>query len=114
MANGSQLAIGKRVLVTNGKYAGSYGVVKRCTSKMVVLQLAGKKEDVRIWQSNVVSDLSSIIDERDDEWMKVPLKTIPRSKFLDRTQRIETILEEVEQLRERVEELTNLVRDLEL
>jgi hypothetical protein len=102
------------VLVMNGKYAGSYGVVKRCTSKMVVLQLAGKKEDVRIWQSNIVSEPSSTSAERDDKWMKVPLKTIAKSNLLDRTEKIETILEELEQLRERVEELTNLVRDLEL
>jgi uncharacterized protein involved in exopolysaccharide biosynthesis len=81
---------------------------------MVVLQLAGKKEDVRIWQSNIVSEPSSTSAERDDKWMKVPLKTIAKSNLLDRTEKIETILEELEQLRERVEELTNLVRDLEL
>jgi hypothetical protein len=114
MTEGAQVTVDSHVLVIRGKYTGLHGVVNKCTPKMVVLRLAGRKDDVRVWQSSVLVDVPQTPKKTNDCWMKVELNRDEKEDVNAQATKIKTILEQLDELRERVEELTNLVDNLRL
>jgi hypothetical protein len=114
MMEGAQFTVDSYVLVISGKYARLHGVVKKCTPKMVVLRLAGRKDDVRVWQSSVLVDVPQTPKKTNDCWMKLELDRDEKEDVNAQSIKIETILEQLDELRERAEELTNLVDSLQL
>jgi len=87
-----------------GKYQGRYGVVVKVTAKMVVVRLAGMLEDVRIYQYHV--EKKQLGDKGPNmvdcvAGKKDPL-VVARLKL------------ELELLKEKVDELTLLLAELEM
>jgi ribosomal protein L24 len=103
MKETQKLVAGDAVWICGGKYVGRKGTVVKLTQMMVVVRLTDRDEQVRIWQSNV----EKLEAQNFDFGRRVETVVLVQDDAA-----VRRLQEELKGVKEHLEELTGLLRQL--